>query len=74
MAIDYELMKRESPKLKGALTRAVKSGDPEQVKAACKAAVVVWDRAGAWPDNWSNWQRALDDSRAWNDSIRLEDL
>lgn len=59
--IDYARMNREGRKLKGALTRAVNSGDRDKVILACANAVRVWDEVGAWPDDWSRWQRALDD-------------
>jgi hypothetical protein len=78
--IDYARMNRESPKLKAALTRAEKKGErrsPEQREAvllACAKAVRVWDEIGAWPDNWSNWQRALDDCFPVFCAPRLEDL
>jgi hypothetical protein len=66
--IDYERMKRAYPKQKARLTRAKNKfkGDPESiyyaVEKACIAAVSEWNQIGAWPDNWSNWQRALDDA------------
>lgn len=48
---------------KAALTRAVKTGDYEQIKAAASAAVAEWNKPGAyWPDDWRRWQRALDDA------------
>jgi hypothetical protein len=59
--IDYALAKVEGPKLKAALTRAQKKGY-YAVLVACKNAVTRWALWGAWPDNWSNWQRALDDA------------
>jgi hypothetical protein len=71
--IDYDRMNRTARKHKAALTRA-KTGDPERVALACKAAVTEWDEIGAWPDNWSNWQRALDDVLPWHQSVALEDL
>jgi hypothetical protein len=74
MSINYARMQRSLPRLKAALTRAVKSGDPARVEAACRAAVAEWDACGAWPDDWSRWQRALDDSRPPWEWIRLEDL
>lgn len=61
---------------KAALTRAVKSGDPNKVIAACTAAKAQWDRTGMWPDEWTRWQRALDDITPigqWS-RILLEDL
>jgi hypothetical protein len=61
MAINYELAKQEGSKLKAALTRAEKKGY-NAVLATCRTAVARWNVWGAWPDNWSNWQRALDDA------------
>lgn len=61
MAIDYARMQRVHPKQKAALTRAMKTGDLAKVTAVCKAAVTEWNAIGAWPDDWSRWQRALDD-------------
>lgn len=76
--IDYERMKRSYPKQKAALTRAQKKGYPA-VLAACTAAVREWNAIGAWPDEWSRWQRALDDAAhvpgEWMPAApRLEDL
>lgn len=59
--IDYQRMNRRGPALKATLTRAVKSGDRDRVVIACRDAVREWDEIGAWPDDWSRWQRALDD-------------
>ena len=59
--IDYERMKRSHPRLKAALTRAKKKGY-EAVLATCRDAVKEWEACGAWPDQWSMWQRALDDA------------
>lgn len=71
-------MSQKFSQQKAALTRAVKSGDPEKVKAACKKAVGEWenhpDFAPGWPDDWNRWQRALDDALGWRSSVRLEDL
>lgn len=72
--IDYERMKRVFPKQKAALTRAVKTKDPEKVAAACVAAMNEWDEIGQWPDDWARWQRALDDVLPWNRQINMEDL
>lgn len=72
--IDYDRMNREWPKQKAALTRAKKTGDPEKVAKVCKDAVTVWDEIGAWPDDWSLFQRALDDALPWNQHIDLRDL
>jgi hypothetical protein len=75
VAIDYERMKRVYPKQKAALTRAQQWGY-SHVLAACRKAVQEWEEIGAWPDNWSRWQRALDDAafKANVNSSRLEDL
>ncbi len=62
MSIDYARMQRTFPKHKAALTRAKKSGDPQKVVAACKAAVAEWDAIGAWPDHWHTWNIALRDA------------
>jgi hypothetical protein len=61
MPIDYALAKQEGPKLKAALTRAEKKGYGA-VLTACKNAVTRWTLWGAWPDDWSRWQSALDDA------------
>lgn len=60
MTIDYQRMQRSGPILKRALTVALKSGNYDRVIAACARAIREWDAIGAWPDNWSHWQRALD--------------
>lgn len=75
--IDYKEANKVFPKQKAALTRAIRSGDPDKVVAACKKAVDQWRVApfhGAWPDDWARWQRALDDALGWRSNVRLEDL
>ena len=66
MAIDYARMQKSGPKLKAQLTRATKLSDPDAryraVLLACKNAVTEWNAVGAWVDDWSRWQRALDDA------------
>ena len=62
------------PKQKAALTRAVKTKDPEKVAAVCKAAVAEWDACGAWPDDWARFQRALDDVLPWNAGVSIQNL
>lgn len=59
--IDYERMNRIGRSQKSALTRAIKSGDRDKMIETCAKAVREWDEIGAWPDDWSRWQRALDD-------------
>jgi hypothetical protein len=72
--IDYARMQRVFPKQKAALTRAVKTGDREKVALACKAAVTEWDEIGAWPDDWSRWQCALDDVCGFGHSVDIGEL
>lgn len=72
--IDYERMQRVFPKQKAALTRAKNTKDPEKVARACQLAIKEWDEIGAWPDDWSMWQRALDDVLPWNQQVSLSDL
>ena len=72
--IDYDRMKREWPKQKAALTRAVKSGSAEKVAAVCISAVKVWDEVGAWPDDWARFQRALDDTLPWSARVNFDDV
>jgi len=75
--VDYERAKRVHPKLKAMLTRALHvEGDKEKTAAvvkACTRAVQEWNLWGCWPDDWSRWQRALDDTTRSN-YIRLESL
>lgn len=55
---------------KAALTRALNTSDPdkraEKVVAACLKAMGEWDnwRYG-WPDNWNNWEHALEEALGW---------
>ena len=72
--INYELANRQRRAQKSALTRAKNSGVPTKVLVVCRAAVNQWRAWGAWPDDWSNWQRALDDVYPVFQSPQLEDL
>ena len=72
--IDYDRMRREWPKQKAALTRAVKTGSPEKVAAVCIAAVKVWDEVGAWPDDYSLFERSLNDLLPWHSQVSLDDV
>lgn len=78
MAIDYERMKRRYPRQKSRLTRALNTPDQALRKArvldACREAVREWDEIGAWPDEWSRWQRAVDDQYPVFGGPRLEEL
>lgn len=75
--IDYNESNKMFRAQKAALTRAINSGDPDKVVGACKKAKDEWSRHpfnGAWPDDWSRWQRALDDVLPWNAPVDLADL
>ncbi|AWY05325.1 hypothetical protein SEA_MEMENTOMORI_71 [Microbacterium phage MementoMori] len=72
--IDYERMNREWPGQKRRLAAAVETGDPVKVAEVCIDAVKVWDEIGAWPDDWSAFQRALDDVLPWNQGVDLSDV
>jgi hypothetical protein len=48
-------------KQKAALTRAINSGDPRKVLAACEKVVADWNTK-VWPDDWARWRRALEDA------------
>ena len=74
---DYRAANKAHTRQKAALTRAVNSKDPDKVVLACTKAVAEWRAApfnGAWPDDWSRWQRALDDALPWQYHVRLENL
>lgn len=76
-APDYAAVNRHHPSQRAALTRAINSGNPEQVQRAVLKAVREWGAApynGFWPDDWSRWQRALDDSLPWGQRVELDDL
>lgn len=75
--MDYRAANAKFRQQKAALTRAMNSGDPNKVVLACAKAKREWGEApfnGAWPDDWSRWQRALDDALPWHQRVRLEDL
>lgn len=74
MDYDYERMRQVRPRQKAALTRAIKTGDPETIATVCREAVLEWNAIGFWPDDWSNWQRALNDALPWNQQRHLEEL
>lgn len=72
--IDYDRMKREWPKQKAALTRAVKTGDPVKIADVCIKAVAAWDQIGGWPDDWSRFERALNDALPWSMQVTLVEV
>jgi hypothetical protein len=74
---DYKSVSKVFPKQKAALTRAINSGDRDKIVVACAKAVREWSQPpfnGAWPDDWSRWQRALEDAFPVFQAPRLEDL
>ena len=34
----------------------------------------MWDEVGAWPDDWSHFQRALGDILPWNQQVDFDDV
>ena len=54
-------MSLQLPKLKAALTRAKKSGNPDRVLAAVQSAYREFD-GNYWPDCWLDWERAKQDA------------
>lgn len=72
--IDYERMNKVWPKQKAALTRAKNSGDLDKVVTVVKKAVKEWDEIGAWPDDWSLFERTLNDMLPWHQSVDIRDL
>ena len=73
--VDYKALNRMVRRQRAALTRARNSGDREQVILACREAVLSWNKPGSmWPDDWANWQRALDDVLPFSQQVSLGDL
>jgi hypothetical protein len=73
--VDYAALNAMVKRQRAALTRAVNSKDKDKVILACRDAVREWDQPGVhWPDDWSRWQRALDDILPMNQMVSLEDL
>lgn len=57
---------------KAALTRIVKTKNPEKLISECKRVITEWNQT-YWPDDWTKWQRALDDVCGWP-APQLDDL
>ena len=73
--VDYDALNRMVKRQRGALARAIKSGEPERVVMAARAAVREWNEPGSmWPDDWSRWQRAVDDALPWTEHVDIADL
>lgn len=73
--VDYDALNKMVKRQKAALTRARNSGNPEKVIIACRDAVREWNKPGAiWPDNWSLWERTLNDMLPWHQQVDIRDL
>jgi hypothetical protein len=75
--IDYREANTQFKRQKAALTRAVNSGDRDRVVETVTQTVREWRDApwhGAWPDDWSRWQRALDDVMPLGAILLLEEI
>lgn len=73
--VDYDALNRMVRRQRAALTRAIKTGDPGPVVLAARDAVREWNQPGAmWPDDWSRWQRAVDDALGFGHSVDIADL
>jgi len=59
---DYTLTQKEFSNLKGRLTRAKNSKDPDKVIAEVSRAMYIFECKG-YPDSWSDWERAREDAR-----------
>ena len=46
----------------------------QKVEQVCRDTIREWDACGAWPDEWSRWEVALNDTRHYADWISLRDL
>lgn len=57
------LTKQQMRAARTRLTRAINSGDHRKVIGTVAAEFARWDKGEyAYPDDWSNWQRASDDA------------
>jgi len=57
------------------LAAAVRKGDVENLAAVIKSHVARWNEPDMiWPDDWSAWQRALDDALPWHQHIDIGEL
>lgn len=72
--IDYERMNRVLPEQAMERDKAASERDVVKLANLCIEHARVWDEIGAWPDDWSGWQRALDDLLHWRDRVDLDDL
>jgi hypothetical protein len=70
---DWEALNRIITRQRAALTRAKHTGSADAVVLAVAAAVRKWNEIGVWPDDWSSWQRAVDDALGAR-SVEIGDL
>ena len=59
--MEYELTQREYVNLKRRLTRVLNEKDSKKIVAECRRAFHIFESKG-FPDDWSKWQRAIDDA------------
>ena len=67
-------MKSEYLKARERVECSVVQGDPVAVADAVIAEVKLWDDVGAWPDNWSYAQRALNEVLPSGRQVLLDDV
>lgn len=73
--VDYAALNAMVRRQRAALTRAINSQDLDKLVATVRAAVIEWNQPGAmWPDDWSRWQRALDDALPFHEHVDIRDL
>lgn len=73
--VDYDALDRMVRRQRAALSRAIKTRDAGQVVIATRDAVREWNKPGSmWPDDWSRWQRAVDDALPWTEHLDIADL
>ena len=59
--MEYKLTQREYVNLKRRLTIVLNEKNSEKIVAECRRAFHIFDSKG-FPDDWSRWQRAMDDA------------
>ena len=61
MKMAYELTQKEYRSLKTKLTKALNEKSTEKIIVECRKALSIFEEKG-FPDDWSRWQRAMDDA------------
>jgi hypothetical protein len=73
--VDYTALNRMVRRQRAALTRAKNSGDLDKLVVTVREAVIEWNQPGSmWPDDWSAWQRALDDALPFHQRVDIRDV